>query len=105
MEKPQWEKDHGITADRFTQHHEYYLQLAATVGIGWPEGRDKFMGHDKEYWLNKYNEDKHLNNHPLRDFDSYAPWHIESVRGKGIPWSISNTVCCLKAVIKERIKK
>ena len=104
MEKPQWEIDNGITADSFKDHHGYYLQLAKVMGIGWPDPNRDFMCHSKEYWQAKYQEDEHLNNHPLRNFDAPTGFHLNIARRKKIPWSISNTVCCLKAVIKEVVK-
>ena len=99
----QWEKNNKITADRFTNHHGYYLQLSKAMGIGWNNARSKFMGKTKEQWKGLYKNDKHLNNHPLKHFDSYYPLHRITAGHKGIPWSMADSVCCLKAVIKDKI--
>ena len=101
MQKQQWEIDNNITADRFTDHHEYYIQLASALGIGW--NGEEFMGHDKEYWKRLFDEDEHLNNHPLSYFDACYGYHRLAAARCKIPWSLSNTVCCLKAVIINHI--
>jgi hypothetical protein len=93
----------GITADRFEDHHGYYLQLAHAVGIGWADDEPEFMNHDLAYWKRLYSEDKNLNNHPLRLFDKLYPSHMVYVAPKAGSWSMCDTVCCLKAVIREKI--
>ena len=103
MKKPQWEINNGITADRFKDHHGYYIQLAKVMGIGWSDLSRLFMGHTVEYWREKYQKDEHLNNHPLYTFDQCAGQHSYIAASMRIPWSISDTVCCLKAVIKEKV--
>ena len=102
MELQQWEKDLGITANRFDNHDEYYLQLASKFGIRWTD--ETFMGKTIEQWTELHNEDEHLNNHPLSAFDRYYPYHRAVADRKHIPFSMSMTVCMLKAVIKEKIK-
>lgn len=100
MKKPQWEIDNNITADRFKEHHKYYCQLAHVMGIDWPKDKDKFMGHNINYWIKLYKKDEHLNNHPLYFFDNL---HYLRVNEKRIPWSMSDTVCCLKNIIIKRV--
>jgi hypothetical protein len=100
-----WEKENNITADRFKDHHGYYLQLSKAMGIGWNDKDRLFVRHTVEYWKRKYAEDKHLNNHPLYYFDICNGYHQIVAARKGIPWSKSNTVCCLKAVIIEKVLK
>ena len=101
MEK--WKEKHKITANRFENHHEYYLRLSKAMGIGWPKHKKEFMGFDLDFWTERYREDEHLNNVSLSRFDLCCPYHLTIASHLGIPWSISNTVCCLKAVIKERV--
>lgn len=105
MEKPQWEIDHGITADRFEDHHNYYLQKAAAFGIGWPADEDKFMYRTREQWAVLYEEDEHLNNVPLREFDQHHVFHRAVAQRFRIPIATADTVCMLKAVIREEVRK
>ena len=98
-----WEKSIGITENRFENHHGYYLQLANIMGIGWPD--EKFMGKTKGQWLDLYKRDKHLNNHPLSDFDACYGWHRPIAARLKIPFAPSMTVCMLKAVIIEKVTK
>ena len=102
MELQQWEKDLGITENRLDNHHVYYLQLASKFGIGWTD--KKFMGKTKEQWTELYNEDEYLNNHPLQYFDACYPYHRTIAAKLHVPFSMSMTVCMLKAVIKEKVK-
>ena len=103
MQLQEWEKKIGITKDRFKDHHGYYLEMSKAFGIGWPDNESKFMGHDVEYWKEKYNKDEHLNNHPLEYFDSCYGYHRMIAGRLGVPISPSMTVCMLKAVIKQKV--
>jgi len=51
---------------------------------------DTFMGATREYWLKKYQEDRNLNNHPLKDFDNFPLLFSGELFEK---------VCCLKHLI------
>lgn len=93
----------NITADRFKDYNGYYIQLAEAVGICWLDGQQKFMGHNLNYWMERYEEDENLNTHPLREFDSYYPSHRLYAAPKAGSWSLCDTVCCLKAVIRQKI--
>jgi hypothetical protein len=93
----------GITADRLTQHHEYYVELSNAVGIGWRDLDARFMGKTLDYWKKKYAEDKHLRNHPLSAFEAYYPMYLAYVEPVAGSWSMYDTVCCLKAVIRQKI--
>jgi hypothetical protein len=97
------EKELGITANRFEDHHKYYLQKAGAIGIGWPKSDERFMGKNLDYWRGKYEQDQHLNNHPLRAFDALYIWHSQAASRLGLCWSMCDSVCCLKAVIKEKV--
>lgn len=100
----EWEKQVGITADRFVDHDKYYQQLAAVMGIGWPSENPTFMGRTRAQWAELLEKDSHLNNVPLREFDRlYALHHRNAGRLKLDSWSPSQTVCCLKAVIKKEV--
>lgn len=84
-------------------HFQKYHELCRQMGIGLSKP-DEFMGKSREYWLKLYNEDEHLNNHPMAHFDSYFPWHLSACRRHGVSsWSPSDTVCCLKHVIKHEL--
>ena len=91
-----------LKADRFKDHHGYFMEMANAVGIGWGDS-DEFMGKGLNYWAEKYKKDEHLNNHPLEAFDGYYPWHSSQCGPILGVWSMSYTVCCLKAVIKQKI--
>jgi hypothetical protein len=97
----------GITADRFEQHHEYYLQLAKAMGIGWPDPENTdFMGRSLERWAKLYEADEHLNNVSLGEFDRHYPLHaLKAGAQYGVGWSKCETVCMLKAVIRRAALK
>lgn len=85
------------------KHYQKFIDLAEKMHIGWPDTDKKFMGRDLAYWESKFIADEHLNNHPLRSFESAAFYHRVQAARKKIPWSVNDTVCCLKAVIVEKI--
>jgi hypothetical protein len=95
----------GITADRFKDHTGYYTQLAEAMGIKWDDTSEKFMGRTLEYWVAKYAEDEYLNNHPLVLFDYKHPFWRDVAHNQGILWAMCDTVCCLKTVIKNKVKE
>lgn len=75
--------DKTITVSHFDKFH------ALSNDRGMKINNDSFMGKNKSYWAAKYKENKHLNNHPLKDFDAR---HY----GTGC---LADTVCCLKHTI------
>ena len=99
------EKSAGLTKNRFEDHHGYYMELAGLLGIGWPETNEKFMGKTKSQWKELYDKDEHLNNHPLMYFDMCHDSHKSSAARIKMPISLSDTVCMLKAVIKDRVNR
>jgi len=105
IQKPQWEIDHGITADRFEDHHGYYLQKAKLFGIGWPRTEERFMNRTREHWAELYDQDEHLNNARLSEFDRYHFWDLAIARRLRVPISKACSVCMRKAVIKEEVLK
>ena len=99
------EKAAGLTKNRFEDHHGYYMELAGLLGVGWPETREKFMGKTENQWKELYEKDEHLNNHPLINFDMLHGGHRFAAARIRLPISLSDTVCMLKAVIKDRVKE
>lgn len=79
------------------EHNDYYLWLTDFIGL-----RDELIPVPNERILNSI--DKHLNDIPLRHWDGAHPMVSELARSKGIPWALSDTVCCLKAAARRRAK-
>jgi hypothetical protein len=96
----------GITADRFENHSEYYLQLAKALGVGWPDPENtKFMGRTLDQWRNLYAGDASLNNAPIKEFDAHFAFDHLMVTSKFGPvgWSMCDSVCVRKNVIREAV--
>lgn len=77
-------------------HDDYYLWLADWVGLGnslIPFPADKIA-------LALAKGDKHLNTLPLMGWDRMDGTVRVYVRRKGLAWSLSDTVCCLKAMAR-----
>lgn len=76
-------------------HDAYYLWLADFVGLA-----DTLIPVSNERV--KASTDPHLNNIPLNLWDGMDCWARPAAYAKGLPWSLSDTVCCLKAMAKRR---
>jgi len=86
-----------------TAHQEYYQWLAESIGIGpsmLPPGHATSV-------------DPHFNDVPLHLWDARHQWVLDNARhsfsgseGKTFYWSLSDSVCCLKAIAqRERAKR
>lgn len=78
--------------DRKISHDEYYLWLSEFVGIKCPAFLIEAA---------KKSKDKHLNDVALIIWDRQHPWVSTRASSKGIAWSLSDTVCCLKTLAKK----
>ena len=79
-------------------HQTYYLWLSDLIGLNYghiPVDNDSV----------KASKDQHLNDIPLRRWDSghFAVQH--AAYRAGLPWSMSDTVCCLKAMARRRAER
>ena len=78
------------------EHYEKYSGIAKKGGFSLA-GKDEFMGRTKKEWIELYNEDEHLNNVPLKEWDIhfFNPW----VRQNGVN-SLCDCVCLYKHMVK-----
>jgi hypothetical protein len=86
------EKRAEYMEDKIT-HQAYYEWLSDFIGIGYmsiPFSAEQVAA----------SKDPHLNDLPLAQWD----WMHSSVRSSavGLSWSLSDTVCCLKALARKR---
>jgi hypothetical protein len=79
-------------------HDEYYLWLSGWIGLadGLIPATDEKV---------RASTDPHLNDIPLRAWDAVHGIVRGRANAKGIPWSQSDTVCCLKAMARRRAGK
>lgn len=91
------EKRHQYLTGKLS-HDDYYLWLADLVGVTLS---------DLPVPLNQIraSTDRHLNDIPLRHWDSRDPIVRHKAYAKGLPWSLSDTGCCLKAVARRAAQK
>jgi hypothetical protein len=83
-------------------HDEYYLWLAKDLGLGaWlvPVSRERLL----------QSKDPHFNDIPLAIWDRCDP-HVRAclripAGGGSIGWSLSDTVCVLKALARESVEE
>lgn len=76
-------------------HDEYYIWLSDWIGL-----RDNLIpATSTEVRASK---DPHLNDVQLSRWDQMDYAVRQHANTKGIPWSLSDTVCCLKAMAKRR---
>lgn len=74
-------------------HQEYYEWLSAFIGIGY--GLIPFSSSQVNA-----SKDEHLNDLPLSAWDRMD--HSVRQFATGLSWSLSDTVCCLKALARKR---
>lgn len=83
----------SLYMDNKISHREYYLWLADFIGA-----TIKMVPFtDKEIAASK---DKHLNDLPLRIWDNQDYVIRQLAYNKGLAWSLSDTVCVLKALAR-----
>ncbi len=84
--------------DQSRQHQKYYKWLAESIGIT-PKMLPPGYEHSK---------DPHFNDIPLRQWDAQHNWVLANARshfsGK-FSWSLSDSVCCLKAIAQRERDK
>lgn len=86
------------TRDRLRQEHEEkYNQICIDRGIFFHEADFKWLGITKEELPDLYEEDRHLNNIPLRLWDNFPKF-----TGRGAPYM---KVCILKRAAARSIGK
>lgn len=79
-------------------HDAYYLWLAQFIGATFaqvPFSREQIAGSTNE----------HLNDLPLITWDRRDAIIRPMAGRKGLPWSLSDTVCVLKALAKKEVGK
>ena len=81
------------------EHYEKYDGMAKKGGFSL-SGHDAFMGRTKEEWVDLYNEDEHLNNVPLKEWD--MKFYNPVVRQNGVN-SLCDCVCLYKHLVKRDI--
>ena len=74
-------------------HAEYYLWLSDFIGL-----TDGLIPASNERV--KASKDEHLNDIPLQSWDNMHD--LVRQRAGGLAWSLSDTVCCLKAMARRR---
>ncbi len=77
-------------------HEQYYLWLSDWIGIP-----DSFIPFSNEQV--QRSTDPHLNDLPLGKWDE-ADFLVRQL-ATGLPWALSDTVCCLKAMARRRAGK
>lgn len=77
-------------------HAKYYLWLADLVGANYSD-----IPFDDEKLLNS--KDEHLNDLPLRKWDNMDVLIRRKAYSRGLPWSLSDTVCVLKSLARKKI--
>jgi hypothetical protein len=93
------QKRQAYLAHKMT-HDEFYLWVASVINWNW---RLASMGYSVEWWAEKYEQDEHLNNVPLKWFDNYYLVFLNSARGKGVWVAPADCVCVLKAIIRQKM--
>ena len=81
--------------ERRISHEDYYLWLSNFIGLeecGFDDAR-----------LHR-SEDPHFNDIPLGSWEGQDGYVRRLASAKGLPWSICETVCCLKALARQRVK-
>lgn len=81
--------------DKKITHDEYYLWLSNFIGL--PKVLIPASNEEVKRCLET---DEHLNNIPLSRWDARDSF-VRLYAG-GLYWSLSDTVCCLKAMAKKR---
>ena len=76
-------------------HDEYFLWLSDFIGLN-----DNLIPFSNDYI--KASKDKHLNDCPLVRWDNMDGVVRTYASSKGLGWSLSDTVCCLKAMARRR---
>jgi len=88
--------------DSANLHHAFYLEIAQECGINYSKSKDI------ERIKNALKTDEHLNNIPLREWDSKAESTKRSIdralRNRGTWYSLAAGVCVHKAAAKEAAK-
>lgn len=79
-------------------HDDYYLWLAKQVGV-----YTAMVPFTPSELLSS--TDPYFNDLPLRRWDSRHPIVIAQAHRLGLPWSQSDTVCCLKAVARRAVNQ
>jgi hypothetical protein len=79
-------------------HEEYYCWLSDFIGL--PESLIPASNETV-----KKSTDPHLNDIPLHCWDHMDPVVRQYATAKKLPWSLSDTVCCLKAMARRRANK
>ena len=88
----------GLYMGNKISHEEYYLWLAGFIGA-----TRKDLPVSDEILLKSH--DPHFNDIPLRRWDAMDCCIRKLAYVKGLPWSLSDTVCTLKAIARDRIKE
>ncbi len=90
-EKLQAQRQHYL--DGKIDHQTYYLWLADWIGVA--------LHHlPVPIETIKRSKDPHLNDIRLGKWDARDVYVRPLAYAKGLPWSLSDTVCCLKAVAR-----
>ncbi len=76
-------------------HQEYYCWLADFIGL--PDGLIPFSNAQVAA-----SKDAHLNDLPLHAWDNRHNAVVLYAGSKGLAWSLSDTVCCLKTIARRR---
>lgn len=95
-----------LTNKTSKEHYQKYEDMVLKLGLGEYALDGIVMGRDKDYWMKKYQEDEHLNSHPLDQFDIQDAWVRSIAFNSGFKsWSLCSTVCCIKHLILYKLLK
>jgi hypothetical protein len=83
----------GRYLEKEISHDEYYLWLADQIGVTFA-----LVPFPKETIKAELKKDRCLNGTPLRAWDAKHP--VVAYYAAGLVWSLSDTVCVLKAVAR-----
>jgi hypothetical protein len=75
-------------------HYQKYSELAKVLHISY-KNYPNMLGYPKEELIEKFKEDKNLNNIPLQKWDTQALF-IPNIKYNGFTLSLAEKVCLLK---------
>ena len=84
-----------IKAMTTKEHYKTFKLMSKKIGLDL-SGEKTILGFSKNQIIEKFKQDEHLNNIPLKVFDSWSNQLRYSFNRSGQPYSISNGVCCIK---------
>jgi hypothetical protein len=84
-------------------HEEKYAKLCAKYHVSWDTKSPHLVGVTVETLIEKFREDEHLNNIPLRRWDNLAIGFISFNRNTGL--SLAEVVCMQKHAAVQLIRK